>query len=267
MRCKTTKRRPCRRGCVKPAGLSPDKRARSADRPPSVRASLRALNTPIQFLSGVGPKRAAQLESLGIKTVGDLLYHLPFRYEDRRQIQKIAAAVRGEESSFIGRLIGLQSKYIPRRRSQMLLAILQDETGSIDLVWYRAPRFLIAGLAKDQTLLVHGKLEPSMHGRLRLVHPDFEIIDNSDDPQLQRILPVYVHPGGTVSLAATRLGNASTQQYGHHLPASLPQEIIERQRLITPSAALAYLHEPPLDAGLGSLNELVVDSPSDDYFR
>jgi ATP-dependent DNA helicase RecG len=235
--------------------VNPDKRAKSADRPPSVRASLRALNTPIQFLSGVGPKRAAQLESLGIKTVGDLLYHLPFRYEDRRQIKKISAAARGEESSFIGRLMGLQSKYIPRRRSQMLLAILQDETGSIDLVWYRAPRFLIAGLAKDQTLLVHGKLEPSMHGRLRLVHPDFEIIDNIDDPRLQRILPVYVHPAG-LSLSRLRGWVAQAlQEYGHQLPASLPQEIIKRQGLVTPSAALAYLHEPPLDTALGSLTE------------
>ena len=240
---------------MKSAGLPSEKRARSDDRPPSVRVSLRALNTSIQFLSGVGPRRAAQLESLGIKTVGDLLYHLPFRYEDRRQIKKISAAVHGEESSFMGRLIGLQNKYIPRRRSQMLLAILQDETGSIDLVWYRAPGFLIAGLAKDQTLLVHGKLEPSMHGRLRLVHPDFEIIDNVDDRQLQRILPVYVHPAG-LSLARLRGWVAQAlQQYGHHLPASLPQEIIERQRLTTLGAALAYLHEPPLDTALGSLNE------------
>ncbi len=240
---------------MKPAGLSSDRREKNADRPASVRASLRALNTPVQFLTGVGPKRAAQLDSLGINTVGDLLYHLPFRYEDRRQIKKISAAARGEESSFIGRLVGLQSKYIPRRRSQMLLGILQDETGSIDLVWYRAPRFLIAGLAKDQTLLVHGKLEPSMHGRLRLVHPDFEVIDNSDDIQLQRVLPVYVHPAG-LSLSRLRGWIAQAlQEYGHHMPASLPEKIIERQKLMTPSTALAYLHEPPLDARLDILNE------------
>jgi ATP-dependent DNA helicase RecG len=221
----------------------------------SARERLRALNTPVQFLSGIGPKRAEQLESFGIKTAGDLLYHLPFRYEDRRQIRKISAAVRGEESSFMGRLIGLQSKYIPRRRSQMLLGILQDDTGSIDLVWYRAPRFLIAGLAKNQTLLVHGKLEPSMPGRLRLVHPDFEIIDANADPQLQRILPVYVHPAG-MSLSRLRSWVAQAlQEYGHHLPEALPAEIIKRQGLISPRAALAYLHEPPLEAPLGALNE------------
>ena len=239
---------------MKRTGLSSE-RTKSGDRPPSVRARLRALSTPIQFLSGVGPKRAAQLESVGIKTVGDLLYHLPFRYEDRRQIKKISAAVRGEESSFIGRLIGLQSKYIPRRRSQMLLAILRDETGSIDLVWYRAPKFLIAGLAKDQTLLVHGKVEPSLQGRLRLVHPDFEVIETTDDAQLQRILPVYVHPAG-LSLARLRGWIAQAlQEYGRYLPDGLPKNLIKSQGLMEPTEALAYLHEPPIDAELVSLND------------
>src|ERR1043166_487108 len=93
---------------------------------------LRALSTPIQRLKGVGPKRAAQLEAFGLKTVEDLLYHLPFRYEDRRRIQKIASAVAGTESSFTGRLIALQKRYVPRRRSQMLQAALQDDSGSID---------------------------------------------------------------------------------------------------------------------------------------
>jgi ATP-dependent DNA helicase RecG len=240
---------------VKPAGFNPDKRAIGENRPPSARASLRALNTPIQFLSGVGPKRAAQLESFGLKTVGDLLYHLPFRYEDRRQIKKISTAVRGEEASFIGRLVHLQSKYNPRRRSQILLAVLQDDTGSIDLIWYRAPKFLIAGLTKDQTLLVHGKLEPSMHGRLRLVHPDFEVIASNEDPQPQRILPVYVHPAG-LSLSRLRGWVAQAlQEHGRLVPNGLPQDIIQRQGLMAPGEAVAFLHEPPLDADLNSLNE------------
>ena len=220
-----------------------------------MRAHLRALETPVQYLSGVGPKRAAQLGSIGIETIGDLLYHLPFRYEDRRSIKKIAGAVRGEEASFLGRLIGLQSRYIPRRRSRMLLAILQDETASIDLVWYRAPKFLIDGLARDQTLLVHGKLEASTPGRLRLVHPDFEILESNGDSGVPRILPVYVHPSG-LSLSRLRAWIAQAlRDYGHHVPASLPQEMVERLGLMSPASALAYLHEPPLDATLAALNE------------
>jgi ATP-dependent DNA helicase RecG len=70
----------------------------------SVRERLRALATPIQFLKGVGPKRAEQLQAAGLCTVEDLLYHLPFRYEDRRQPKKISAALLGQEETFVGEL-------------------------------------------------------------------------------------------------------------------------------------------------------------------
>lgn len=220
----------------------------------AVSAGLRALDAPIQFLSGVGPKRAAQLKSFGLETIGDLIHHLPFRYEDRRQIKKIAGAIVGEEASFTGRLIGVQPRYVPRRRSRMLLGNLQDDTGVLDLVWYRAPQFLIDGLTKDQTLLVHGKLEPSVHGRLRLVHPEFEVIDDAEDKGTRRILPVYVHPAG-VSLTLLRGWVAQAlKQHGSSLPQSLPEAIIARHKLLPPAVAIAYLHEPPLEARLQELN-------------
>ena len=220
-----------------------------------MRECLRALATPLQFLKGVGPKRAAQLETLGLKTVEDLLYHLPFRYEDRRKIQKIAAASAGQAISVVGRLANLQARYIPRRRGQMLLAMLQDETGTIDLIWYRAPAFLISGLAKGQTLFVHGKVERGLLGRLRIVHPDFEVIEAEADLQLERILPVYVHPGG-LSLSYLRkwIAHALTE-YRAFIPSRLPEEIIVRQSLMNIPRALGELHEPPLDADVGRLDD------------
>jgi len=220
-----------------------------------MRECLRALATPLQFLKGVGPKRAAQLETLGLKTVEDLLYHLPFRYEDRRKIQKIAAASAGQAISVVGRLANLQARYIPRRRSQMLLAMLQDETGTIDLIWYRAPAFLIGGLAKGQTLFVHGKVERGLLGRLKIVHPDFEVIEAEADLQLERILPVYVHPGG-LSLSYLRKWIAqAVTEYRAFIPSRLPEEISVRQSLMTIPQALGELHEPPLDADVGRLDD------------
>jgi ATP-dependent DNA helicase RecG len=234
------------------AGLRPDKKSATEKRS-GVNVKLRALTTPLRYLHGVGPKRAAQLETFGLKTIGDLLYHLPFRYEDRRQIKKIAAAIRGEEASFVGRLAALQRKYVPHRRSQMLLGVLQDDTGVIDLIWYRAPKFLSDGLAKGQTLLIYGKVESGMYGRLRVVHPDFEVVDNPDE-QLQRIVPVYVHPAG-LSLSRLRGWVAQAlREYRDFLLDGVPEEILKRQDLIAPSEALAYLHEPPLNADLGPLN-------------
>ncbi len=67
----------------------PNRRRTDPNKRPSIRESLRVLQTPLRFLKGIGPKRAEELDKFGLKSVEDLLYHLPFRYEDRRQIKKI----------------------------------------------------------------------------------------------------------------------------------------------------------------------------------
>jgi ATP-dependent DNA helicase RecG len=238
------------------AASDPSPNSSAQIRPIGVRDGLRVMATPIQYLKGVGPKRAEQLESIGVKTIEDLLYQLPFRYEDRRSIKKIIAAIAGEETSLVGRLADLQSRYVPRRRSQMLAGTLQDDTGTIDLVWYRAPAFLVNGLAKGQTLLVHGKVELGMHKRLRLVHPAFEVIEGEEGSQLQRILPVYVHPNGLSPTLMRKWIAQALCECRAKIPSRLPPEIRERQSLKNLADALAELHDPSLDADLRMLNEL-----------
>ena len=215
---------------------------------------MRALQTPVRFLKGVGPKRAAQLEGFGLKTVEDLLYHLPFRYEDRRQIKKVREATVGKDETFVGQLIALQSKYIPRRRSQILLATLKDDTGNLALVWYRAPSYLIKGLSKGQTLLVHGRVEQGIAMHKRLVHPEFEVLEPGGNQELEKIQPVYLRPGGLpLSLIRQWLSQALAH-YGRYLPNRLPPGTLERQQLLPLSEAFIRLHQPPLDADLSSLS-------------
>src|SRR5437870_7514863 len=172
-----------------------DKSLPEVSKSPSVRECLRALQRPIRFLKGVGPKRSEQLEAFSRSTIEDLLYHLPFRYEDRREIQKLRHAIVGKEASFVGQLAAVESKYIPRRRSQIITATLRDDTASIGLIWYRAPSYISKSVSNGQTLLVHGKVEQSLGGQKRIVHPDFEVLEPGADGQ-SRILPIYVRPGG-----------------------------------------------------------------------
>ncbi len=230
-------------------------RTDNLSRPTSVRECLRALATPIQFLKGVGPKRAELLEAAGLSTVEDLLYHLPFRYEDRRQLKKIGAAVAGQEESFVGELVMLQSRFVPRRRAQMMSAILRDDTGSLDLHWYRAPTYLIGGLAKGQTLLVHGKVERGMQARFSIVHPDIEVVEAGAVEQLRRVLPIYLRPGGLPMSFLRKLAGQALAEYGSFLPNRLPAAIAARQCLLDIPTALTELHQPPLDADVESLNE------------
>ena len=226
-----------------------------APKAPSVRESLKLLQSPIRFVKGVGPKRAAQLESIGLKTVEDLLYHLPFRYEDRRQIKKIRDAVPGCHESFVGTLIDLQKKYVPRRRSQLLSGHLRDDTAIISLIWYRAPTYLIEGLSKGQRLLVHGKVEAGRGVLHQIAHPEFEVLEPDGDQELQKILPVYLRPGGlSLSLMRKWIGHALAE-YGSLIPSYLPPPTMKRQGLISLTQALAQLHQPDAQTDPSALND------------
>ena len=220
----------------------------------SVEESLDVLQTPLRFLKGVGPKRAAQLDRIGIKTIEDLLYHLPFRYEDRREIKRISDARLGSEESFVGTLIRLQKKYIPRRRSHLLSAHLSDETGVMGLVWYRAPTYLIEELAKSRRLWVHGKVEPGSEGGYRIVHPEFELLDSDRQEDLQKILPVYLHPGGLpLSLLRKWIGQC-LDDFLRFVPGGLPAAITKRQGLMSLPQALMRLHQPDPRGDPAALN-------------
>src|SRR5215510_5013539 len=220
----------------------------------SISESLRVLQTPLRFLKGVGPKRAEEIEKFGLRSIEDLLYHLPFRYEDRRQIKTISQATIGRDETFIGHIRALQKKYNPRRRAQLLVVALADDTGRLGLLWYRAPVYLSNSLARGQRLLVHGKVEPGLNGQKRIVHPEFEVLEGDSKDSLEKILPVYVHPTA-ISLSLLRNWvNQALSQYAAFLPSYLPVSIKQRQGLMPLAEAFAQLHEPSTTADLNALN-------------
>ena len=212
------------------------------------------MQTPLRFLKGIGPKRAEELEKFGLKSVEDLLYHLPFRYEDRRQIKKICDATIGGDETFVGEILGLQKKYNPRRRAQLLVGSLIDDTGSLGLLWYRAPSYLSNSLARGQRLLVHGKVEPGLNGQKRIIHPEFEVLEADGGESLQKILPVYVHPAAVSLSLLQNWVNQALSQYARFLPSYLPGPTKQRQGLMALAEALARLHEPDTTADLAALN-------------
>ncbi len=216
---------------------------------------LRALRAPLRFLKGVGPKRADQLEGLGLKTVEDLLYHLPFRYEDRRQIKQIYQAIIGKEETFVGQLVALEKKFIPKRRRSILLGTLADGTGHLGLVWYHAPPYIVERLRKGQELLVHGKVERGIGPQKRIVHPAFEPMEPGEQGERERILPIYFKPGGIPLSSIRRWQREALKQYGRFLPSFLPVAVIRRQGLTDLATAMARVHEPEATADIDSLNQ------------
>ncbi|SRR5581483_3004209 len=218
------------------------------------RESLSALRTSVRFLKGVGPARAAQLEAFGLRTIEDLLYHLPFRYEDRRSVVKVRDARVGDEATFIGKLIALGKHFNPRRRQRMLTAMLDDDTGRLGLVWYRAPSYLVDGLAQGQTLVIHGKVEAGPGGHKQMAHPDFEVVDPGDPPDHEKILPVYERPEGIPLKTMRKWLAEAVEAYGAHVPAFLPPAVMKKTGLLDARAALARLHRPEKGDDVEALN-------------
>ncbi|MBI4527317.1 MAG: ATP-dependent DNA helicase RecG [Deltaproteobacteria bacterium] len=215
---------------------------------------FRSLRDPLRFLKGVGPKRAAQLETLGLSSVEDLLYHLPFRYEDRRTIRRIREVTIGAEESVIGQLVRLEKKFIPKRRRQILLGTLTDGTGNLTLVWYHAAPYLVNGLARGQALVVHGKVERGLGSEKRIVHPDFEIVGPGDAEDKERILPIYFRPGGVPLGSMRRWLAEALAEYARFLPSFIPESIAQRKGLLDLKQSMSHVHHPPKTADLIALN-------------
>ena len=146
------------------------------------------LETPIRFLKGVGDKRAEALHRLGIHTAGDLLYHVPTRYEDASTIVPISALAPGMDATALGRVIS--KGILPTRKGLRIFhVVLQDPSGMIEAAFPGQP-FLDRSIDKGDVLLVSGPVR-FYHGR-QLVPREFVNLGEEDSGEtVGRVLAVY----------------------------------------------------------------------------
>jgi len=149
------------------------------------------LTTSVKYLKGVGPRRAEALARIGVRTVGDLLYHAPHRYLDATTVTPLAKARVGEEATCVGRVES--TGILPTRRGlRVFRAVLRDQSGVLEAAWPGQP-FLERTIVKGQLLLVTGPVR-YYHGR-QIVPREFVVLATADEPaagdQGGRVLPVY----------------------------------------------------------------------------
>jgi ATP-dependent DNA helicase RecG len=166
------------------------------------------LDSPVQFLKGVGPQRAAAFERLGVRTVDDLLYHLPHRYLDATTVTPVARVTVGAEATIVGRVVS--KAVVPtRRRLRIFRAVLRDDTGVIECAW-PGQAFLDRTIKQGQLLLVTGPVK-YYHGRqmmpreqIVLADPD-EVEAEGRDDSAGLVLPVYPATEGLTHRQIRRL--------------------------------------------------------------
>jgi RecG wedge domain len=180
--------------------------------------ALTRLSAPVQFAKEVGPRRAALLRKFGIETVEDLLYHLPFRYEDRRRVREIGSTEIGEEASIIGELAQLQERTVGRGRRRLLEGVLRDATGLLGLTWYNQVTYFRSRFRVGQRLLVYGKVDRSPGGGKRIVHP--EVDGAPDEAGGMGVLPVYEKPTSMTVGTMRKIVQHAVRDYADLIPGT-----------------------------------------------
>ncbi len=222
-----------------------------------VEPALAALARPAQFVRHVGPKRAAELARFGLATVEDLLWHLPFRYEDRRALVPLRALRVGEEVTTAGEVAAVRQATVGRQGRRVLEVVLRDGDALCVLVWFNRVAWFARRLTPGQRLVVHGRVEPPLRGGpLRLVHPEVTPLDAAEEAEAQRrIVPVYEKPTAMPVSVMRRMVAAAVEDFADRVPSAIPPAIAERQRLLDLPRALRYVHCPPPEADVAALGQ------------
>lgn len=205
-------------------------------------------------LKGIGPKTLARLEKLGIYSVQDLIFHLPFRYEDRTQISSVRSLQIGTSAGVVGTITATE---IVRRGRTMFLCQLADDTGCIKL------RFFNFAQAKLQFLLRPG-VRLYCYGEVHyfgtgyeMVHPEYKILRPDELPPIcDTLTPIYPTTDGLPQFGLQKIiyqALAILQQHGG-LPEYLPAELLAELKLPHINNALFALHQPAKNENLVALS-------------
>jgi ATP-dependent DNA helicase RecG len=225
---------------------------------PSSADPARTLRTPLQYLNGVGPKRAELLSRLGLSTVEDALYFVPSRHDDRSRLTPLRSLREGETQSCSGTIVGV-SPPPPGNPRIPFSVLLRDGSGYLTAVWFNQP-YLERVLRRGHTLVLHGRVVRFRGGSLQMQHPDFEIVEDGDDETLHtgRLVPIYRLTEGLSQRVLRGLLWRVVEAHAAEAPESLPEAMRSRRRLVSLPLALRAIHFPESEAELAAARRRLV---------
>ena len=197
-----------------------------------------SLNTPIQYVPRVGPVMAKRLEKLGIHTVEDLLFYVPFRYDDFSLVSPVARVQAGETVTVTGTITTFRNAFT-KSGKKLQQAQLTDETGTLDVIWFNQP-FLAQTLPVGTQTRLAGKIDWFGH-KIVMTSPVHEI---GSSLHTGRLVPIYPETQGVSSKWLRGRIAFIIQQCIQQVIEYLPDSIIEEYRLISIHQAIEHIHYP-----------------------
>ncbi|MFA5124531.1 MAG: ATP-dependent DNA helicase RecG [Patescibacteria group bacterium] len=204
-----------------------------------------SLDSQVSQISPYAKRLANKLKKLNIETVRDLIFYYPFRYEDYSCLSQITDLREGMEAAVIGRLELVASRRSHRQRKIVTEAVLTDDTGSIKLVWFNQP-WVSKTLAGGETIRVYGRISGDMYS-LHFNSPSYERVSSG----APGIMPVYPLTSGLTN-KQLRFLLSGLKPLIMTVNDYLPEEIINRQNLVSLSSALINVHWPENNSALAA---------------
>ncbi|OGH29457.1 MAG: hypothetical protein A3E40_01900, partial [Candidatus Levybacteria bacterium RIFCSPHIGHO2_12_FULL_37_9] len=198
------------------------------------------LQTTILEAGGIYKKYASRLEKLNIKRLSDFLFHIPFRYDDYSLISKIGNVQRGEVVTIQGTVVEIKNE-LTKNWKRLQKAKVQDQTGSIDVIWFNQP-YLVNVIRKGENISLSGKIDWYLH-KIVLQSPEYEI-GSSETIHTGRLVPVYSETRGVSSKWLRRQIYKILQDNKQKMLEYIPSSILKNNDLISLIEALEQIHFP-----------------------
>lgn len=212
---------------------------------------LKNLQTPIQYLKGVGPYLSTLLKKKGIETVQDLLFFFPVRYLDRRVLLKIRQLTPGKNRTLVAEV--LDSGVRPLKRRRIFEMVVKDETGIALVVWFHFnEKYLRSKYPPGKKLLIFGDCQ-YFGAHKQFVHPQIDDWDEEASETNLLIEPLYSSTDGLYQKTICRIVRNALDQY---LPSLVETPVIVRPEgtRVTLKESLLKIHCPPVDCDLEAMN-------------
>lgn len=210
--------------------------------------SINNLNTSISYLKGVGPGRADLLKSeLGIQTFGDLVNFFPNRYIDRSQFMKINQLQQNtSEIQILGKITELRT--VQQAKGSRLVATFCDETGTMELVWFRGVKWIKEAIKLNTPYVIFGKTN-YFKGLFSMPHPEMELLADYNKSLRTAMQPVYPSTEKLVNKNVTnrvisKMMQSLFEEVNGNFKETLSLSVIEKLKLISKNEALLNIHFP-----------------------
>ncbi len=214
-------------------------------------------DTPVQYVKGVGPARAKILGRLGIKTIEDILFYFPWRYEDRKNLKKICSLSYGDHETTLCEVVSANIITTPRKRMKIFELTVTDGSGSLKSKWFNQP-YLKRYFSKGQKVVLSGvvKGNPYTGIGLEMENPDFELLGTEDKLiHTSRIVPVYKATEGISPKQLRTLLFNALDKYSFLIEEYLPEEVLKKNNLQSLRWSVQEAHFPEEFVDVSQLNK------------